>query len=58
MAKGRKTKKGNRKGPGRLKRRFVRRAGSKNTVEYASMSEARTMSAPGPAPFTQKHYIA
>ena len=54
MAKGRKTKKGNRKGPGRLKRRFVRRAGSKNTVEYASMSEARTMSAPGPAPFNTK----
>ena len=54
MAKGRKSKKGNRKGPGGLKRRFIRRAGSKNTVEYASMSEARTMSAPGPAPFNTK----
>ena len=48
----RKGKKANRKGAGKPKRRNYRRRGTKNTPEYASMSESRTMAAPGPAPFT------
>ena len=46
----RKAKKANRKGAGKPKRRNIRR--TTNVPERASLSDIRTMAAPGPAPFT------